>query len=225
MFCRTISAGLLSVYILIAAVVYLSFIGRFSFVFVNRVVAPLVLLISALLILVVGGLPFLQKVILDARNAEFDLDDLHAKNMQFFASMAAGEKYTPLSPGWRGASDLGIVNQRNGASLAGGWYTGPGLAKFTYPQVRYPLVIGTYSLDATSFQPTALRCAAVSTAAAVLRILSCDRAGSHDYVPGAFSWHTEVISNPSIHEMTSTVHEQKNGTLRDALMLSLRMHT
>lgn len=52
------------------------------------------------------------------------------------AGMAAGENYTPLRPGWRQNSDLDIINPETQASLAGGWYTGPGLSKFTYPQVR-----------------------------------------------------------------------------------------
>lgn len=51
------------------------------------------------------------------------------------AGMAAGEAYTPLRPGWRQDSDLDVVNPNNQKSLAGGWYTGPGLSKFTYPQV------------------------------------------------------------------------------------------
>lgn len=51
------------------------------------------------------------------------------------AGMAAGEAYTPLRPGWRGNSDLDVTNNNNQKSLAGGWYTGPGLSKFTYPQV------------------------------------------------------------------------------------------
>ena len=33
----------------------------------------------------------------------------------------------------RGASDVGLVNPKNGASLAGGWVTGPGNAKVTLP--------------------------------------------------------------------------------------------
>lgn len=39
-------------------------------------------------------------------------------------------------PPWRGASQTAVVNANNGgASLAGGWITGPGNSKFTYPQV------------------------------------------------------------------------------------------
>lgn len=102
--------------------------------FTNRAVASVLILLSLLIIAAIGALPFLSTTILDTRNAMYDMDKLHRDHMFFISAMAAGPRYDGGAVSWRGDSDTGVVNGNR--SLAGGWYTGPGLSKFTYPQVR-----------------------------------------------------------------------------------------
>lgn len=134
--CRTLSSGLLGLYILIAALLYLSYIGRFAAVLANRAVASVLILLSLLIVALVGALPFLSTAVLDTRNSLYDLDEVHRGHMAFLSAMAAGERYDNGAVPWREASDVDVVDGER--SLAGGWYTGPGLSKFTYPQVWRP---------------------------------------------------------------------------------------
>jgi hypothetical protein len=124
----------LAILVLLAALVYIAHIARFAGLIANRIVGGLILLLSALCIIVVGLLPFFASSILGKRNLVYDMGALHADSMRFFGAEQAG-KPTALSPAWRKVpSDSGVKNTKINQPLDGGWYTGPGLSKVTWPQ-------------------------------------------------------------------------------------------
>lgn len=154
--CRTLSAGLLGLYILIAALLYVSYLGRFAALLTNRAVASVLILLSLLIVAIIGALPFLSTAILDTRNTTFDLDELHRGHMAFLSAMAAGPRYDGGAVPWRQDSDVDVAD--GDRSLAGGWYTGPGLSKFTYPQVRRGSTRNSLSVPDPSAVPDLSAC-------------------------------------------------------------------
>jgi hypothetical protein len=137
--CRYISTACLSLLVLLAALTYLSHLVRASYVTSNLFSGSIILLLSALLVLVIGLLPFLSAAVLKSRNAVYNFTDVHIANMKFFTAEAAGQVNPRLvsSLGWtkpsKADSDMAVINSQNSKPLSGGWYTGPGLSKVTYP--------------------------------------------------------------------------------------------
>jgi hypothetical protein len=133
--CRYIACVVLGIFVLLAALIYIAHIGRFAGLVANRIIGALIVVLSALCIVAIGLTPFFASTILKTRNAEYDLRDLHAKSMRFFAAEQAGQPTSVLTPEWRKApTDGNVRNTKINQPLNGGWYTGPGLSKVTWPQ-------------------------------------------------------------------------------------------
>lgn len=128
-----LSTVFLAVFLLIPAAVLLTHAARVPGALTNRPVGTVLLVLAILCVLVIGALPFASFALISSRNSLYDIREMHAKHMTFMAAMRSGVP-SGLTVPWRAASDVGVRNPTNQADLSGGWYTGPGLAKFTYPQ-------------------------------------------------------------------------------------------